>query len=77
MRPVGVRYEFTTHGTRCYACDHLLGKAIRVETIDGQSVYVGPDCYLKIADAGPVGYQPSLGGPRLRLLGSVAGQGEN
>ena len=54
----------------CFAC----GKAITrfppaiVDTRDGQTVYVGPECFQHVKRAGDVGYQPPLGGPRLWLL---------
>jgi hypothetical protein len=34
-------------------------------TVDGQRVFVGDDCYNRIATSGESGYQPPLGGPRL------------
>src|SRR5262245_3042190 len=60
--------------TRCYVCDRPVrrngfgvvgvGKKT-VLTVDGERQFVGPDCYRRIVDAGPSGYQPPLGGPRL------------
>jgi len=52
---------------KCFACDKKL--VVRewriVDTRDGQTVYVGPDCLVKIKKAGESGYQPPKGGPRL------------
>lgn len=54
----------------CFAC----GRAITrfppavVDTRDDQTVYVGPDCFQKVKQAGEAGYQPPRGGPRLWLL---------
>lgn len=75
MRPIGLRYEQVEKGTRCFACDYILGKAQRVITCDGQTVFVGPDCYARINDAGTSGYQPKLGGPCLYLLPNILGAG--
>lgn len=56
----------------CFACGRPLnGLPLRADTRDDQVVYVGPDCFRKIQSAGPNGYQPPLGGPRLWLLESV------
>lgn len=54
----------------CFACDRpLRGKVSTVWTSDGaQSVYVGPDCFTKIANAGDEGFQPKGIGPRLFLI---------
>lgn len=54
---------------KCFAC----GKAMRswgtmVDTKEDQAPYVGPECAKKIKRAGPKGYQPPLGGPRLYVL---------
>lgn len=51
---------------KCYAC----GKQLKIETLkaltsDGQTVFVGPDCYKCIKKAHTAGYQPPLGGPKL------------
>ena len=57
---------------KCFACGrHLLSKAHLVDTRDGQTVYVGPNCYEKILKAKEAGYQPPKGGPRLWLLGGA------
>jgi len=54
---------------KCFACDRSLPKHRKlVDTRDAQTVYVGPECYKKIVQAGAAGYQPPLGGPRLYLL---------
>jgi hypothetical protein len=52
---------------KCFACDKKLkaGKEKMVETSDGQTVYVGSECYRRIKVTGPKGYQPPKGGPRL------------
>lgn len=51
---------------KCFACNrHIIADKQTAMTGDGQSVYVGPDCYRKIEQAGAAGYQPPLGGPRL------------
>lgn len=56
---------------KCFAC----GKPLRalltpfeVDTRDGQTVFVGPECNRKVQSAGEAGYQPPLGGPRLYPL---------
>jgi len=54
---------------RCFACDKPLGKAPQIVGCkDDQTVHVGSDCYSKIKSAGPDGFQPPKGGPRLYLL---------
>lgn len=65
----------TDQDEKCYAC----GRAFRrngfglvvyhpaVLTRDGQRQFVGFDCYEKVRDAGPEGWQPPRGGPRLFL----------
>lgn len=59
---------------KCFACARAFRKNSwgnipyhpEVLTEDGaQRVFVGYDCYRKIVEAGAVGYQPPLGGPRL------------
>lgn len=52
---------------RCFACGKPLKAKTKalVYTRDGQSAYVGPDCYTHTLLAGSEGYQPPLGGPRL------------
>ena len=56
---------------RCFACDRQLGKTPRlVDTRDGQTVYVGSECFKHIEAAAELGWQPSKGGPRLYLLKS-------
>lgn len=53
---------------KCFACDRQLNKTIYlVVTEDGQTVYVGPDCYRKIRQSNK-SYQPPLGGPKLQLI---------
>lgn len=51
---------------KCFACDRPLGESpARVDTRDGQTVFVGHECYVLVANAGEAGYQPPKGGPRL------------
>lgn len=53
----------------CFACGKRLGKNPRLaDTRDGQTVYVGSECYELIRVAGTNGYQPPAGGPRLYLI---------
>lgn len=61
-------YYETSRNTKCFACGRTLGKAKRVDTRDGQTVLVGPDCYLHIVRSGSAGYQPPQGGPKLWTL---------
>ena len=54
----------------CFACGRAITRfppAI-VDTRDDQTVYVGPECFQKVKQAGAEGYQPPMGGPRLWLL---------
>jgi hypothetical protein len=56
---------------KCFACDKKfrnLASRRLVDTRDDQLVYVGPDCYKRIAQAGDVGYRHPTGGPRLFLI---------
>lgn len=51
---------------RCFACDRKLGKSPKlVDTRDGQLVYIGSECFKKIAADG---WQPPKGGPKLYPL---------
>lgn len=53
-------------GERCYACDkQIRNTPYLVDTRDAQVVFVGPECFKRIRDSGPDGYQPPKGGPRL------------
>ena len=54
---------------RCFACGRPLGSnPTLVDTRDGQLVYVGPECFGKVASGNPNGgWQPPKGGPRLYL----------
>lgn len=53
---------------RCFACGRSLGKSPQlVDTRDGQTVYVGRECFKLVCEAGPEGYQPPNIGPRLWL----------
>lgn len=56
---------------RCFACDRLLSTRkppVRVDTRDDQTVYVGPECAKHVLKAGPDGWQPPKGGPKLYPL---------
>ena len=54
---------------KCFACDKPLGFNPAVaDTRDDQYVNVGSECYKLIKQAGEVGYQPPLGGPKLYTL---------
>lgn len=53
---------------KCFACDKPLTKPYRANTLDGQVVLVGSDCYGHIKAAGEQGYQPPMGGPKLYPL---------
>ena len=53
---------------KCFACDKKLKVPYLVQTEDGQKVFVGPECFKRVAVAGKRGYQPPLGGPKLILL---------
>lgn len=58
---------------KCFSCNKPLHRArIIAVTTDGQTVYVGPDCYRKIIEAGTAGYQPPLGGPKLLTFYAAA-----
>ncbi len=46
----------------CFACGKLFKDETEhflVDTRDGQTVYVGPECYTKIVKAGEEGFQPT------------------
>lgn len=54
---------------KCFACDKGLGEnPALIQTLDGQTVYVGRECFSLIKRAGEHGYQPPKGGPRLYLI---------
>ena len=54
--------------TNCFACNRIISTTTRiVDTRDNQLVFVGADCYKRIAAAREAGYQPPQGGPRLYL----------
>jgi hypothetical protein len=54
---------------KCFACERPLSlRPGLADTVDGQRVYVGRDCFLKIIAAGSAGYQPPKGGPVLYPL---------
>jgi len=65
--PIVTRCRTEEEIDRCFACDRPLHGDVReAMTIDGQIVRVGPDCYRKIVEAGPVlPYLPPKGGPGL------------
>lgn len=52
---------------KCFACDRTLGEnPAKACTSDwAQTVFVGFECHKLITKAGPLGYQPPTGGPRL------------
>jgi hypothetical protein len=54
---------------RCFACDRPLGPTGPYAVVrvcqETTMVYVGRECLTRIRTAGPAGYQPPLGGPRL------------
>jgi hypothetical protein len=55
---------------KCFACDKTIGVGGRVRAVstrDGQTVYVGPECFRKVKNAEGDGYAPPQGGPRLFL----------
>lgn len=53
---------------QCFACDKIINKSPeKVFCKDAQWVYVGPECFRKIAQANSPGYQPPKGGPRLYI----------
>lgn len=45
----------------CFACGKPLkaGKSFLVDTRDDQTVYVGPECYKRVVEAGEEGYKPA------------------
>lgn len=51
---------------KCFACDRKLSRSYAlVDTRDGQTVYIGSECFKLVVAAGDKGYQPPKGGPRL------------
>lgn len=55
---------------KCFACDKkFISPYAQAVTIDGQVVFVGPECWRKIVKAWKQGtaYQPPLGGPTLTV----------
>lgn len=53
----------------CFACEApMLNGGKLVDTRDGQSVFVGSECYKRIQEVGGSGWQPLKGGPRLYLI---------
>lgn len=62
---------------RCFACGRILGRnPALVDTRDGQTVFVGTECFKKVQAAGEDGYQPPKGGPRLWLIPAGLSQAE-
>lgn len=63
----------------CFACGRRLARPEFVFLSDTTSggrhyeVHVGPECFEHVKSAGPSGYQPPLGGPRLYLTSEYAG----
>lgn len=53
---------------RCFACDKPL-KSLKIHEVqvltEDTIVWVGPDCYKKVINAGKEGYKPPKGGPIL------------
>jgi hypothetical protein len=67
------RGEACSQDEKCYACGRpfrrnshgLIVFHPEALTIDGQRQFVGADCMKRITAAGPAGFQPERGGPRL------------
>lgn len=56
--------------TKCFACGLRTEKKLGVvQTEHGALVLVDPDCYRFVKSAGPLGFEPIAGGPRLFLSG--------
>ena len=54
---------------RCFACNRKLGRnPALVDTRDGQTAFVGSECFKLIRRAGNAGWQPPMGGPRLYTI---------
>ena len=67
------RHDVVVAVKRCFACDRIVGATPKlVDTRDGQTVYVGVECYRRVKAAGKKGYQPPQGGPVLWLLEVLA-----
>jgi hypothetical protein len=51
----------------CFACGRVIKRKrpFEADTRDGQTVFVGPECFRLVVAAGEVGYQLPRGGPRL------------
>jgi hypothetical protein len=60
---------------KCFACGRVIRRKtpFRADTRDAQIVFVGPECFKYVMDAGDLGYQPPLGGPRLFPIGEQKG----
>lgn len=52
---------------KCFACGRKMPKSRRLVNVarEDQNVFVGPDCFQRVIDAGDAGYQPPRGGPIL------------
>ena len=62
---------------RCFACGRKLGHTpALVDTRDGQTSFVGSECFKLIKAAGAIGWQPPRGGPRLFTIPSGLSQAE-
>lgn len=61
---------------RCFACGKPLGANPKlIDTRDGQTAYVGSECWKFVAAAGDSGYQPPRGGPKLYPMSRENTQG--
>lgn len=64
---------------QCFACGRKLnqvGTAL-AHTLDGQIVYIGPECFKRVAESGEAGWQPRLGGPRLYQIAKKERRGRS
>lgn len=61
---------------KCFACNRpIQDPFLLARTKDGQTGFVGSDCFKKIYRADKEGYQPPLGGPLLfRIVGYCPGK---
>ena len=61
----------------CFACGRKLGRnPTLADTRDGQTAFVGSECWKLIKKAGEAGYQPLRGGPKLWCVPPVSSQSE-
>jgi hypothetical protein len=62
----------------CFACGKPMTENRHlVDTRDGQTVFVGRECYRKIVANKESGYQPPKGGPRLYVIAAPAPKGDS